>query len=109
MVPHSLQTVAYALIVLIAVGFLLIIGKTFLMPIALAILFSFLLFPITNWLEQHKVARILANIIALVCTVIVIIENYFCITAHKRSRFFFTSSSKRSCPEAGMIEFILVY
>jgi len=73
MVPHSLQTVAYALIILIAAGFILIIGKTFLIPIALAILFSFLLFPITNWLEQHKIARILANIIALVCTVIVII------------------------------------
>jgi|AntRauTorcE11897_2_1112592.scaffolds.fasta_scaffold05744_6 predicted PurR-regulated permease PerM len=72
MFPHSLQSLTLGLISTIAIGFLLIIGKTFLIPIALAILFSFLLYPVTGWLERHGISRILANFIALLCTIIII-------------------------------------
>lgn len=43
----------------------LIEAQKFLAPLVLAALFSYLLFPIANFLEQHGIPRILANLISI--------------------------------------------
>lgn len=46
--------------------------RDFLYPILLAILISFLLYPIAKWLEEHGVHRILANLISIIAGVAVV-------------------------------------
>ena len=46
--------------------------KNFLYPIFLGALFAYLLYPLANFLERHKVHRILANLISIVLGIIVI-------------------------------------
>ncbi len=46
--------------------------KNFLYPIFLAALFAYLLYPLANFLEKHKVHRILANLISIILGIIVI-------------------------------------
>lgn len=50
--PISLQRVTYTLIIVFLIGYLLIIGRNFLMPIVFAGLFAFLLKPICERLEK---------------------------------------------------------
>lgn len=40
--------------------------KNYLRPIMLGVLFAYFIFPVTNWLENKRVPRILANIIGIV-------------------------------------------
>jgi len=52
---------------LLIIFFLIIIGKNFLYPIALAILLSYLLFPIVSFFESKlKLPRILAILLAII-------------------------------------------
>lgn len=44
------------------IGFLLYVGKPLLLPLALAVLLSFLLTPLCEWLEHHKVPRVVATV-----------------------------------------------
>lgn len=65
--------VAFSLISIIAVGFLLIIGKQIFIPIVLAILFAFLAYPLAAWLERHSIPRILANFMVLLLTITIVV------------------------------------
>lgn len=69
----SLQKTALFLFILIAGGFLLIIGKQFLIPMVLAALFSFLIFPLTARLEKRGLPRILSNLLMLVVVIAVVV------------------------------------
>jgi predicted PurR-regulated permease PerM len=44
----------------------LIAVRDFLWPIAFGFLLSYLFFPVVNWMEKHRVPRILANVIVIV-------------------------------------------
>ncbi|WP_373495587.1 AI-2E family transporter [Aquiflexum sp.] len=73
-----LQLPAYlkALLVLsliIVIIFILIIGRSILVPLFLAGLISVLLTPIGNWMESKKIGRILSTTIALLSGVIIIL------------------------------------
>ena len=50
---------------------LLIYAKELLVPFTIAIFFTFLLLPISNWLHQHKVPHALAIIISIIIAIIV--------------------------------------
>jgi predicted PurR-regulated permease PerM len=65
----NLHRLASLLIILFLGGYITIIGQSILSPIAFAALFSFLLLPISRWLERHisyiPLAIVLSMIIAL--------------------------------------------
>jgi len=46
--------------------YMLIMAKLFLYPVALAILFAYLLYPLSRFLERHRIPRILAILICLI-------------------------------------------
>src|SRR5699024_4261254 len=50
----------------------LIAARDFLYPLALAVLFAYMLYPYVRFLENRKVPRILANLIAIISTIAVI-------------------------------------
>ena len=56
----------------IVVIFGLIKAKSFLAPIFLAALLSYLLYPIGNFLEKHGIPRILANLISIIVGILVL-------------------------------------
>lgn len=50
----------------------IIAAKQFLFPLALAAMFAYLLFPIANYLEKHRVPRILAILISIAFALVII-------------------------------------
>ncbi|MDK2841556.1 MAG: hypothetical protein PWQ17_1061 [Anaerophaga sp.] len=60
------QRVSYSLLAIILFVYGLIAVRNFLWPIAFGFLLSYLFYPVVNWLEKHKIPRILANFIAIV-------------------------------------------
>lgn len=71
----SAQKFSFFLLSIILVFYVLITAKLFLYPIALAVLFAYLLYPLTNFLEKKRFPRILAILfsIILLLTIITVI------------------------------------
>jgi predicted PurR-regulated permease PerM len=61
----SAQRFSFFMLAIILVLFILIQAKLFLYPLALAILFAYLLYPISNFLEKHRFPRLLAIFISV--------------------------------------------
>lgn len=62
----SAQRFSFFLLAIILVFFILIQARLFLYPIAVAVLFTYLLYPIANWFEKHKIPRIVAILISII-------------------------------------------
>lgn len=74
----QLQKVAYGLIILVIVVFVLSILKDVIVPFIFAGLLSFLLFPICNFLEKHHFPRPLAITLTIIFTIsILLLIGYF--------------------------------
>ena len=61
----SAQRFSFFLLAIILTLFILIEAKLFLYPLALAVLFAYLLYPIANFLEMHRFPRLLAILISV--------------------------------------------
>jgi len=68
----SAQKFSFFLLSIILVFYVLITAKLFLYPIALAVLFAYLLYPLTNFLEKKRFPRILAIVISIILLLTVI-------------------------------------
>ena len=68
----SAQKFSFFLLSIILVFYVLITAKLFLYPLALAVLFAYLLYPLTNFLEKKKFPRILAILISIILLLTVI-------------------------------------
>ena len=66
------QKFSFFLLSIILVFYVLITARMFLYPLALAVLFAYLLYPLTNFLEKKKFPRILAIIISIILLLTVI-------------------------------------
>jgi predicted PurR-regulated permease PerM len=78
MEPNKLHLPAYlkalfVLLLIIIIVFILIIGRSILVPLFLAGLISVLLTPMCNWLESKKISRIISTAIALFSSIIAIL------------------------------------
>jgi len=62
----SAQRFSFFLLAIILTLFVLIQAKLFLYPLALAVLFAYLLYPIANFLEKHRVPRLLAIFVSVI-------------------------------------------
>lgn len=60
------QRISFSLLAMILFIYGLIAVRNFLWPIAFGFLLSYLFFPVVNWLEKHNIPRILANFMAIV-------------------------------------------
>jgi predicted PurR-regulated permease PerM len=67
------QRVTYIMLSIILFLYGLIAIRNFLYPIAFGFLIAYLLYPIVNQMEKNRVPRILANFIAIICTLSLII------------------------------------
>ncbi len=63
---------SFFLLSIILLFYVLIQAKLFLYPIALGVLFAYLLFPIANFLEMHRVPRIAAILISILLGITVV-------------------------------------
>ena len=54
-------------------GFLIVIGKDIIVPVAFAVLLSMLLLPMNNWLEKRRLPRVAAIIISIIVALVTII------------------------------------
>lgn len=61
---------------LCAAGFIIVVGKTVIMPLLMAFFFSLLLLPVYRWLARHKVPNALAIILSI-ATLIVVVAGIF--------------------------------
>jgi predicted PurR-regulated permease PerM len=62
----SIQKFSFFLLSIILVFYILITARMFLYPLALGILFAYLLYPLANFLEQNRIPRILAILISII-------------------------------------------
>lgn len=76
------QRMTYTLLAIILLIYGLIAIRNFLYPIAFGFLIAYLLYPIVNWLEKHKIPRIMANFITII-TILSLITVLFAF-AYKR-------------------------
>lgn len=60
------------LFLMIMIVFILYIGSSFLIPVSLGILLTFLLMPVSRWLETKKIPKTLAIILSIILMIIVI-------------------------------------
>ncbi len=68
----SAQKFSFFLLSIILVFYVLITAKMFLYPLALAVLFAYLLYPLANFLEKKRLPRILAILISIILLLTVI-------------------------------------
>lgn len=68
----SLIYKAFIVLVLIAISTVLVIGRDFIYPVCLAILFSFLIYPFSNWLEKKIKSRAVATLLSVLLGVILL-------------------------------------
>src|SRR5687767_11235565 len=64
--PDWLRLLLYVLVI----GVLLHVGQALFVPLSFALLISFMLYPVCQWLEQRRVPRPLAIILALLLLVL---------------------------------------
>ncbi|MFN6943504.1 MAG: AI-2E family transporter [Cytophagaceae bacterium] len=60
-----IKKITVYIIFIIVVIYGLVKSQQFLIPLALAVLFTYLLFPIANFLEKRKIPRIISNLVAI--------------------------------------------
>jgi len=65
------QTASFLLVIGLVIA-ILVAGRTFLIPIAIAMLFSFLLLPVSRFMENHGLHRVLAILVSLLLAVVVL-------------------------------------
>ncbi len=68
-----LEKITFFLLFIVLLIFGLIAAKPFIVPLFLGVLLSYLLYPIGRFLENHKVPRIVANVIAILIAAGVIV------------------------------------
>jgi predicted PurR-regulated permease PerM len=68
----SAQRFSFLLLAIILVFFILIQAKLFLYPLALAVLFAYLLYPIVNFLEKNRLPRLLAILISVLLFMVIV-------------------------------------
>lgn len=73
----SAQKFSFFLLSIILVFYVLITAKMFLYPLALAVLFAYLLYPLANFLEKKRFPRILAILICIILLLTVITFTVF--------------------------------
>ena len=61
---------AVKLIIFLLLITILIIGRELLIPLTIAIFFTFLLYPVSRWLENHKIPRAISIIISLLIAIV---------------------------------------
>lgn len=61
----SFQRIFYVVAVVIALVWLMIIGKAILIPLSFAMMISFILFPIARWLENFRLGRMFAAFLSM--------------------------------------------
>ncbi len=66
------QKFSFSLLSIILVFYVLIAAKLFLYPLALGVLFAYLLYPLANFLEKKRFPRILAIVISIILLLTVI-------------------------------------
>jgi predicted PurR-regulated permease PerM len=71
------QRITYSLLAIILILYSLIAIRNFLYPIAFGFLLAYLLYPLVESLERHKVPRILANFISIFSVLIIIFGVFF--------------------------------
>jgi predicted PurR-regulated permease PerM len=64
--PSSAQELAYKLIAVILLVYVLYVLRDILIPLVFAGLLSFILFPVCDFLEQRKIPRVLAIVLSLI-------------------------------------------
>lgn len=64
---------AIIFLAIIAFGFVLVVGRDVIYPICIAILFSFLVYPLTKWLEEKINSRAIAALLSVLVAVIIVI------------------------------------
>ena len=70
---NRLANTAYTLIILLALGYLLSIGKTLIVPIIFAIILAFLLLPVSRRLENWKFNRVMAIFTAMLGALLLLV------------------------------------
>jgi predicted PurR-regulated permease PerM len=73
----SAQKFSFFLLSIILVFYVLITARLFLYPIALGVLFAYLLYPLANFLEKKRFPRILAILISIILLLMVITVTVF--------------------------------
>jgi len=68
----SAQKFSFFLLSIILVFYVLIAAKMFLYPLALSVLFAYLLYPLANFLEKKRFPRILAILLSIVLLLTVV-------------------------------------
>lgn len=76
--PTIIMVTAYLLFSILFL-YSVIVAKKFLYPIALAMLFAYLLFPIANFLEKKGIARIIAVLISVIIGITIVAAVFFII------------------------------
>ncbi|MTI21388.1 AI-2E family transporter [Fulvivirga sp. RKSG066] len=56
----------------IAIGFVIVIGRDFIYPVCLAVLFAYLVYPLTSFLEKYIKYKVLATLISVIITVTIV-------------------------------------
>ncbi|MFA0964030.1 AI-2E family transporter [Roseivirga sp. BDSF3-8] len=67
-----LRKIVYSLSLIVLLSLILMECRDFLYPIALAILFAYLLYPVGHFLETKGIPRILANVLCILLLVVVV-------------------------------------
>lgn len=73
------QRLVYTLLALILFIYALIAVRNFLAPIAFGFLLAYLIYPVVKWLEKNNVPRILANLIAIIGVLIILVSMFLII------------------------------
>ncbi|MDX1627344.1 MAG: AI-2E family transporter [Fulvivirga sp.] len=76
-VNNNIVKASIVTLALLATGAVLVIGRDFIYPVCLAILFSYLIYPLTSFLENYISSKILATLLSVILGVIVIAGAFF--------------------------------
>ncbi len=74
-IPHIKTALSLLIIILFIYG--IITAKKFLYPVAFGVLFAYLLYPIVNFLEKHRIPRILSILIAIILALSVMAVTFY--------------------------------
>ena len=69
--PIYIKATAY-LFLIIMVVFVLYMGQTILIPVSVGVLLTFLLMPVSNWLEEKKVPKVMAILLSIFLMIILL-------------------------------------
>ena len=75
LIPHIKIALTLLIIILFIYG--IITAKKFLYPVAFGALFAYLLYPIVNYLEKHRIPRILSILTSILLVLSVIAVTFF--------------------------------